>query len=137
MAAARAGPSVIGAHCQGLGRLEAAIVEKVLVIPATFVVGGSFPANLPLEDGSVKPIAECTKEDVRQAVEELRAVVEGSRARLQRAYDEHLEDLEVLAQLSAYFDRYDDWFGVRDGSPVKQTIWAVDGDERDGGRDEA
>ena len=101
-------------------------MEKVLVIPATFVVGESFPANLPLADGSVKPLAECTQDDVREAVAELRAVVASSRSRLQRAYDEHLEDLEVYAQLSAYLDRYDDWSGLRTGSPVKQTIWSVD-----------
>jgi len=101
-------------------------VEKVLVIPATFVVGETFPANLPLADGSVKPIAECSKEEVRQAVEELRAVVDGSRARLRRAYDEHIQDLEILAQLSAYLDRYDEWSGVRGNGVVRQTIWSVD-----------
>ena len=101
-------------------------MEKVLVIPATFVVGESFPANLPLADGSVKPLAECSKDDVREAVGELRAVVDGSRNRLQRAYEEHLEDLEVYAQLSAYLDRYNEWVGLRDGTPVKQTIWSVD-----------
>lgn len=101
-------------------------MEKVLVIPATFVVGESFPANLPLADGSVKPLADCSKDDVREAVAELRAVVDGSRNRLQRAYEEHLEDLEVYAQLSAYLDRYNDWAGLRDGTAVKQTIWSVD-----------
>ena len=100
-------------------------MEKVLVIPATFVVGESFPANLPLADGSLKPLATCSKGDVREAVEELRTVIDGSRYRLQRAYEEHLEDLEVFAQLSAYLDRYDEWLGVRDGTPVKQTIWSV------------
>jgi hypothetical protein len=106
--------------------MEVAFVEKVLVIPATFVVGESFPANLPLADGSVKPLAACSKNDVREAVEELRAVVESSRNRLQRAYEEHVEDLEVFAQLSAYLDRYDEWSGLRDGTPVKQTIWSVE-----------
>lgn len=101
-------------------------MEKVLVIPATFVVGESFPANLPLADGSVKPLAKCSKDDVREAVEELRAVVDGSRNRLQRAYEEHIEDLEVYAQISAYLDRYTEWVGLRDGTPVKQTIWSVD-----------
>jgi hypothetical protein len=101
-------------------------VEKVLVIPATFVVGESFPANLPLADGSIKPLAKCSEDEVREAVEELRVVVHGSRNRLQRAYEEHLEDLEVYAQLSAYLDRYNEWVGLRDGTPVKQTIWSVD-----------
>ncbi|HSG64681.1 MAG TPA: hypothetical protein VLD39_06760, partial [Gammaproteobacteria bacterium] len=70
-------------------------MEKVLVIPATFVVGDSFPANLPLADGSVKPIAECSREEVHQAVAELKAVVDGSRSRLRKAYEEHLQDLEI------------------------------------------
>lgn len=101
-------------------------MEKVLVIPATFVVGDTFPANLPLADGSVKPIADCSKAEVGEAVAELRAVVEGSRARLRKAYDEHIQDLEVYAQLSAYLERYDEWGGVRGDGAVKQTIWSVD-----------
>ena len=100
-------------------------MNNVLVIPATFVVGESFPANLPLADGSVKPIAECSRDEVEQAVEELRAVVNGSRARLRKAYEEHIEDLEVYAQLSAYWDRYEEWAGVRIDGVVRPTIWSV------------
>jgi len=110
-------------------------LDKVLVIPATFVVGEAFPANLPLADGSVKPISDCSKQDVREAVEELRAVVDGSRLRLQKAYDEHLEDLEVFAQLSAYLDRYDDWVGLRDGTGVKQTIWSASSSSTEKGKE--
>lgn len=101
-------------------------MDKALVIPATFVVGEAFPANLPLADGSLKPIADCSQEEVQQAVEELRAVVRSSRRRLKNAYEEHLEDLEIYAQLSAYLDRFDDWAGVRDNSGVRPTIWSVD-----------
>lgn len=101
-------------------------MDNALVIPATFIVGEVLPANLPLADGSLKPIADCSKEEVKQAVEELRTVVKGSRRRLHKAFEEHLEDLEVYAQLSAYLDRYDQWAGVREGGDVKQTIWSVD-----------
>ena len=101
-------------------------MEKALVIPATFVVGEAFPANLPLADGSLKPIAECSQEEVKQAVDELRAVVEGSQRRLRRAYEEHLEDLEIYAQLAAYLDRYDEWAGIREDGRVRPTIWSVD-----------
>ena len=101
-------------------------MEKVLVIPATFVVGETFPANLPLSDGSVKPIAECSREEVQQAVDEIKAVVDGSRARLHKAYEEHIQDLEVYAQLSAYLDRYEEWTGVRGDGVIRQTIWSVD-----------
>lgn len=107
-------------------------MDKVLVIPATFVVGESFPANLPLANGAVKPLAQCSHEDVREAVEELRAVVESSRSRLQRAYEEHLEDLEVFAQLSAYLERFDEWRGLRDGTPVKQMIWKAETAKKSG-----
>lgn len=106
-------------------------MDKALVIPATFVVGEAFPANLPLADGSVKPIADCTKDDVRQAVAELRAVVMGSRRRLHKAYDEHLEDLEIYAQLSAYLDRFDEWTGVREDGDLRPTIWPIDIREED------
>jgi hypothetical protein len=101
-------------------------VDKALVIPATFVVGEAFPADLPLADGSLKPIADCSQEEVQQAVDELRAVVKGSRRRLHKAYEEHLEDLEVYAQLSAYLDRYDEWAGLRENGSVRPTIWSVD-----------
>ena len=109
-------------------------MDKALVIPATFVVGEAFPANLPLADGSLKPINECSRQEVQQAVEEFRAVVEGSRRRLHKAYDEHLEDLEVYAQLSAYLDRYDEWAGVREDGNVRPTIWSVDISEAKSGR---
>jgi len=108
-------------------------VDNVLVIPATFVVGETFPANLPLADGTVKPIAECSREEVRQSVEELRAVVEGSRGRLHKAYDEHIEDLQVFAQLAAYLHHFDAWTGVRGDGVVRHTIWSVDSASRAGG----
>lgn len=101
-------------------------MDNALVIPATFVVGEAFPANLPLADGSLKPIADCSQQEVQQAVDELRAVVKGSRRRLHKAYEEHLEDLEVYAQLSAYLDRYDEWAGIREDGSVRPTIWSVD-----------
>ena len=107
-------------------------MDKALVIPATFVVGEAFPANLPLADGSLKPIAECSKEEVKQAVDELRAVVESSRRRLHKAYEEHLEDLEIYAQLSAYLDRYEEWVGIREDGSVRPTIWPVDTAEEKG-----
>lgn len=110
-------------------------MEKAFIIPATFVVGDDFPANLPLADGSVKPIAECSKDEVGQAVEELKAVVKGSRLRLRRAYEDHVKDLETYAQLSAYLDRYEEWTGVRGTGVVRQTIWSVDLNGADGEED--
>ncbi len=62
---------------------------------------------------------------VRQAVEEVRAVADRSRARLHKAYDEHVQDLEVLTQLSAYAEKYDQWAGVRNGDPVPEVLWGV------------
>jgi len=106
-------------------------VDNVLVIPATFVVGEAFPENLPLADGSLKPIAECSKDEVRQAVDEIKAVVDGSRARLHKAYQEHIEDLEIYAQLCAYLQRYEDWTGVRGDGEIRHTIWSVAGAAND------
>ena len=100
--------------------------DNVLVIPATFMVGRSFPANLPLADGSVKPIAECSKAEVQQAAAEIKALADTSRSRLGQAYDEHVEDLKMFAQVSAYLERYDDWEGVREGEGVRDVIWSVD-----------
>jgi hypothetical protein len=101
-------------------------LDKALVIPATFVVGSSFPANLPLADGTMKAISDCSRPEVAEAVEEMRAVVQASRQKLGKAYDEHLQDLEILAQLSAYLEKYEEWSGVRTNGSVKQTIWSVD-----------
>ena len=100
--------------------------DNVLVIPATFLVGRSFPPNLPLADGSVKEIGECARPEVEQAVDEIKALAEASRNRLRKAYDEHVEDLEMLAQLSAYLERYEEWRGVRDGDGVREIIWSGD-----------
>ena len=105
--------------------------DNVLVIPATFMVGRDFPANLPLADGSMKPIGECSKENVRQAVEEVRALADGSRVRLRKAYDEHVEDAELLAQLSAYLSKYEEWAEIREGGSVKEIIWSAERAQRD------
>lgn len=100
--------------------------DNVLVIPATFMVGKQFPVNLPLSDGSMKPIGECTEEEVVQSVAEVRAMSESSRERLRRAYDEHVQDLEVLAQLSAYAQKYAEWDGVRKDRKVAEVMWSLD-----------
>lgn len=97
--------------------------ENVLVLPATFAVGGKFPPYLPLADGSVKAIAECSKEEVKQAVEEVKALADGSRARLQQAFDQHVLDLETLAHLSAYLAKYDEWANVREGGEMREILW--------------
>ncbi len=100
--------------------------DNVLVIPATFIVGKEFPANLPLLDGSMKPISACTEEEVRQAVTEVRSMAESSRERLHRAYEEHVQDLEVLAQLSAYEQKFAVWEGVRSDGEVAEVLWSLD-----------
>lgn len=99
--------------------------DNVLVIPATFIVGKQFPANLPLADGSMKPVGECTEEEVGQAVAEVRSMSESSRERLRRAYDEHVQDLEVLAQLSAYEQKFSEWDGVREDREVAEVLWSL------------
>jgi hypothetical protein len=102
------------------------MADKVLVIPATFKVGAEFPPNLPLPDGEVKPIADCSRTEVASAVEELKAVARMSRERLEQAYVEHVRDVETLAQISAYLARFDQWEAVRTGGKVRETIWHVE-----------
>jgi hypothetical protein len=103
--------------------------DNVLVIPSTIVVGREFPPYLPLADGSLKPTAECTREEVQQAVNECRAVAESSRRALEDAYRAHLNDVEQLAQVSAYLARYEQWSAVRHGGTVAETMWNIDDED--------
>jgi hypothetical protein len=104
------------------------MADNVLVIPASVRVGTDFPPDLPLADGSVKAAAECSRDEVRQAVAEIRAVTRASRARLEAAYREHLRDVELLAQVSAYLARYEQWAAIRTGGEVGELIWQVEDD---------
>ena len=102
------------------------MTSNVFVIPATVTVGRNFPELLPLANGDLKPIAECSRAEVAEAVAECRSISKASRIRLQSAYDEHLKDLELLAQVSAYLERYDEWAAVREGGTVKEQLWQVE-----------
>ena len=106
------------------------MTDNALVIPVTFKVGAEFPPYLPLAGGGMKPLAECSRDDVEQAVTELRAVARASRERLELAYVEHVRDVEMLAQVSAYLAKYEQWAAVREGGRVRETLWHVadDGD---------
>jgi hypothetical protein len=101
------------------------MAESVLVIPATISVGRNFPPYLPLPNGDLKPSAECTREEVAQSVEECTALAKASRERLQQAYEEHVRDIELLAQVSAYNDKYDQWDSIRQGGEPKVLLWSV------------
>lgn len=103
--------------------------DNVFVIPATIRVGAAFPPYLPLADGSLKPIAECTQSDVVEAVEECRSAARTSRARLEQAYTEHVQDLETLAHMSAYLEYFERWSAVREGGSVREVLWHVDTSE--------
>jgi hypothetical protein len=100
-------------------------MENVFVIPAAIKVGRDMPPYLPLANGSVKPIAECSKEEIEQAVEECRFVAQTSRERLETAYRDHVKDIELLAQVSAYLARYEQWAAIRDGGEVGELLWEV------------
>ncbi|HEY7671064.1 MAG TPA: hypothetical protein VIC71_02520 [Gammaproteobacteria bacterium] len=101
-------------------------MENVFVIPATIKVGKDMPPYLPLANGSVKPIAECSKAEIEEAVEECRFVAQTSRERLEAAYRDHLKDIELLAQVSAYLARYEQWSAIRDGGEVGELLWEVE-----------
>lgn len=100
--------------------------DNVLVIPATSTVGSEFPPYLPLADGSLKPIGECTREEVAQAITEFRALATQSRTRLQQAYEAHVRDLHALAQVSAYLAKYEQWRAVREGGTVRELLWNIE-----------
>ena len=62
------------------------------------------------------------------AVAECRALVQASRERLEAAYDEHISDVKLLAQVSAYLDRFDQWESVRQGKEPRELLWQVNSD---------
>ena len=100
--------------------------NNVLVIPATIKVGPDFPELLPLANGDLRPVTECSRPDVGEAVTECRDISKASRERLEEAYRDHLRDLELLAQVSAYYERFDDWSALREGRDVKELLWTVE-----------
>lgn len=100
--------------------------DNVLVIPATVTVGTDFPQLLPLANGDLKPAGQCSRSEVGEAVDECRSMARASRERLDAAYREHLRDLELLAQVSAYFQRFDEWSALRDGGTVKELLWQIE-----------
>lgn len=102
------------------------MADNVLVIPATVKVGPDFPPYLPLADGNVKPTVECSKDEVRQAVAECRMLAQQSRARLEEAYQDHLKDIELLAQVSAYLQKFEQWAELRTGGQINEVLWQVE-----------
>ena len=102
------------------------MADNVLVIPATIKVGTDFPQYLPLADGNLKAAAECSRDEVAQAVAECRELARASRKRLEEAYREHLRDIELLAQVSAYLEKFDQWNEVRTGGAMKELLWEVE-----------
>jgi hypothetical protein len=105
------------------------MADNVLVIPATVKVGRDFPQYLPLPNGDLKATPECSRADVEQARAEVRLLAEASRARLEQAYQEHLRDIELLAQLSAYLQKFDQWEAIRRGGEVRELLWQVELDD--------
>ena len=100
--------------------------NNVFVIPATVKVGPDFPDLLPLANGDLKAVTECSRAEVKEAVSECRSMTQASRERLEAVYQEHLNDLELLAQVSAYYERFDDWTAIREGRAVKELLWQVE-----------
>lgn len=103
--------------------------DNVLVIPATVKVGPDFPQLLPLANGDLKAAAECSRAEVGEAVAECRGMTRASRERLEQAYREHVKDLELLAQISAYYERFDEWSALREGRNVHEILWQVETSE--------
>lgn len=104
------------------------MADNVLIIPATVKVGRDFPQYLPLPNGDLKAAAECSRAEVGEAVAECRELTRASRERLEAAYREHVEQLELLAQVSAYHACYDEWQALREGREVRERLWQVERD---------
>ena len=102
------------------------MADNVFVIPATIRVGRDFPPYLPVANGDLKPTPECTREDIAEAVSECREMASSSRLRLEQAYQEHLRDVEMLAQVSAYLDKFEQWSSLREGGEPKELLWEVE-----------
>jgi hypothetical protein len=100
--------------------------NNVFVIPATVKVGRDFPDLLPLANGDLKPVTACSRAEVNEAVAECRSMTQASRQRLEAVYQEHLRDLELLAQVSAYYERFDEWVAIREGREVKELLWQTE-----------
>lgn len=101
--------------------------NNVLVIPATVKVGPDFPELLPLANGDLKAVTDCSRTEVAEAIGECRQMTNASRERLEHVYQEHLRDLELLAQVSAYYERFDEWSAIREGRRIKELLWQVEG----------
>ncbi len=105
------------------------MADKALVIPASFRVGSQFPDHLPLADGSLKPLSECSRAEVAEAVDELKSAAMRSRERLDEAYADHIQDIEMLARISAYLTRFEQWRALREGGTVRETLWHLQEDD--------
>jgi hypothetical protein len=101
------------------------MADNVLVIPSTIRVGRNFPPYLPLPNGDLKASQECTPEDVANAVGECQELAEASRVRLQEAYQEHIKDIELFAQVSAYNEKFEQWEAIRTGGEPKDSLWQI------------
>ncbi len=102
------------------------MADKVLVIPATVTVGRGLPAYLPLANGDLKELRQCTRADIEEAVGVLRELARTSRERLEAAYQDHLRDVESLAQAAAYCAKFDQWKEIREGGVPREILWEVE-----------
>ena len=100
--------------------------DKVLVIPATVTVGRGLPGYLPLANGDLKELRQCTRADVEEAVGVLRDLARTSRERLEASYQDHLRDVESLAQVAAYCTKFDQWKEIREGGAPREILWEVE-----------
>ena len=72
------------------------------------------PIDVPV-DGSLneKPLAECSKEEVRQAVKAFAALMRHTQSELEQLVADHNRRRRCLAHLQAYLENFDDIAWVR------------------------
>jgi len=76
------------------------------------------PQDVPVDgDLTVKPLAECSKREVEQAVKAFTGLVRQSQTEIEASIRKHIEIRRRVAHLEAYREHFDDIEWVREPGP--------------------
>jgi hypothetical protein len=72
------------------------------------------PAKVPVDDAlNIKPIADCTKGELDEAVKAFGGLVKQSQTEIEASIEKHIEYRRRIAHLQAYRENFDDIEWVR------------------------
>jgi hypothetical protein len=72
------------------------------------------PANVPVDEAlTVKPISDCTKGELDEAVRTFSGLVRQSQTEIEASIEKHIEFRRRVAHLQAYRENFDDIDWVR------------------------